>query len=44
MRLSRLRDPPTSVTTELSIHFNMSTWNPYTVVLMESDYTVTMPF
>jgi hypothetical protein len=28
----------------LSIYFNMSTWNPYTVVLMESDYTIASPF
>ena len=28
----------------LSIYFNMSTWNPYTVVLMESDYTIALPF
>jgi hypothetical protein len=28
----------------LSIYFNMSTWNPYTVVLMESDYTIGSPF
>jgi hypothetical protein len=28
----------------LSIYFNMSTWNPYTVVLMESDYAIGSPF
>jgi hypothetical protein len=24
----------------LSIYFNMSTWNPYTVVPMESDFNI----
>lgn len=28
----------------LSIYFNLSTWNPYTVVLMESDYAISSPF
>jgi len=28
---------------ELSIDYNMSTWNPYAVVLMESNFTVTPP-
>ena len=28
----------------LSIYFNMSTWNPYTVVLMESAYGISLPF
>jgi hypothetical protein len=27
----------------LSIYFNMSTWNPYTVVLMESNFTIAPP-
>ncbi|MGO9526276.1 MAG: DUF4185 domain-containing protein [Verrucomicrobiia bacterium] len=28
------------VTNTLSIYYTMSTWNPYTIVLMESDFTI----
>jgi hypothetical protein len=38
-RFARVADDGT-----LSIFFNMSTWNPYTVVLMQSDYTVGLRF
>jgi len=38
-RFAKVRDDGT-----LSIYFNMSTWNPYTVVLMQSDYTIALPF